>query len=272
MCDCPARGAANHAKAFLPIMAVHLVDDTVNVIGQARAAFADRRVGFQNFVGRPAEFRLRVYRKTPVRELFEPRLVTVADGFGQFPRGIGEHLQVPRSGHRHIELAERACRRIPGVGEHRLIVLFPGAVQGGEVVMPHVYLAADFDDIGCARAQGVRNVGDRRDVVGNILADGAVAAGCRLYVFPAFVAERDGQAVDLGFGDDLDGFVFAEAEKPANPGDEIFHVLCVKGIVERQHGPAMGDLAKSGCRGGADIAARAVAAYQVRELRFDCRV
>ncbi len=59
-----------------------------------------------------------------------------------------------------------------------------------------------------------RDVADGADVLGDVVAGGAVAAGGGVFQRAVFVEERDGDAIDLGFegdGDVLAAEVFLEA-------------------------------------------------------------
>ena len=69
--------------------------------------------------------------------------------------------------------------------------------------------------------------------------------------FAAFVAQRHGQAVDLGLGGEDELGVGRQAEEPPHCSDEVDHVLVGKDVVEREHRPGMLDLRKGGGWSGA---------------------
>ena len=79
-------------------------------------------------------------------------------------------------------------------------------VQGQKIIVRQVDLAADFHEMSgnLCPVRDVRHVADGPDVGGHILALGAVAARGRGRQPPALVAQRAGQAVDLGLAADRD--------------------------------------------------------------------
>ena len=91
-----------------------------------------------------------------------------------------------------------------------------------------------------------------RDVGGDVLAGLAVAARQRLHQPPFLVAQRAGQAVDLGLGGERDRLVVGQVEEAADAGDELDHLLVGEGVVEAQHRPRVGDLGEMAGGRGAD--------------------
>ena len=88
---------------------------------------------------------------------------------------------------------------------------------------------------GAPAGRPLRNVRDRQDVRRHVLADLAVAAGRGEHQRAVLVAQRAGQAVDLGLGGQRDRLVLAELQEAPHPADEIRHLLVGKGIVEAEH-------------------------------------
>src|SRR5207253_102673 len=106
-------------------------------------------------------------------------------------------------------------------------------VERKECGFGHVDLAAHLADVGNALASELlRDVFERFDVRGDVLALGAVAAGGAAYEQSAFVAQRQREPVNLRFRDEHDRLVRLEAEKSPDAIDEIGDVLARKGVAE----------------------------------------
>ena len=69
--------------------------------------------------------------------------------------------------------------------------------------------------------QLVRDLFDSAHVGGDVLAFRAVAARCGLDQHAAFVANGNGEAVDLGLGGDGQGIIVAKLQEAADTIDEI---------------------------------------------------
>ena len=180
-------------------------------------------------------------------------------------------MERPRRGHRRVDLAERARRAAPRIGDGLQPVLREPLVQRLEVVVAHEDLAAHLDHVGRALRQRVRDVRHHADVGGDVLALVAVAAGGGGDEPAVLVADRAGQAVDLGLGGDGERLVGGEPEEAADAGEELDHVLLGEGVVERQHRHGVDDLAEAPDRRRADPLARTVRALELREARLDAR-
>src|SRR5690606_41496304 len=57
------------------------------------------------------------------------------------------------------------------------------------------------------------NIGDMGDIRGDVLTHLPIAAGCRQYQRPMFVAQRTGQAIDLVLGREGDRFIVGQIEE-----------------------------------------------------------
>ena len=134
----------------------------------------------------------------------------------------------------------------------------------------HVHLAAYLQRCGHpGAAHALRDVADRAQVGGDVLADGAVAARGALDEKAVLVAQAGRQAVDLGLGDQGERHVLREVQEAPHALQELAHLGRGHGIVERQHGYAVADLAEVLDRRGADPMRRAVGADQIRKARLD---
>ena len=131
-------------------------------------------------------------------------------------------------------------------------------VQREKRLLGHVDLAAHLADVGHVAAfQLLRNVLQRADIGGDVLALRAVAAGRGGDEFAALIAQRHRQPVDLRLGGKID-LVVAELEKALDAADEVEHVLFGKRVVERQHRHRVPDLPEAPRRRRADLLRRRV--------------
>ncbi len=281
----PARRLADRSKAALPVEAIDLVDDAVDVEGKIGALGLDRAVVGEQAVDVGEAAEIVGDWEAPGADLFGDFGLGVAGDGGRFAPAVGEEAQRTRFRDGRVLLAQRAGGGVAGVGE---LAGFGGVfgfgehsgVERGEILLRHVHFATDFEDIGhlpslCSRGSGGpgwvpgfagtqvgRDVGDRADIGGYILACRPVAAGRGQYQHALLVAERTGQAIDLGFGGERHFGVGAEAEEAADAGDEIAHFIVGEGVVEAEHRHRVRHLGERAVRGGADLAARAVGADQ----------
>jgi hypothetical protein len=128
----------------------------------------------------------------------------------------------------------------------------------------HEHLAAHFQHLGPAfAAQAQRDRADRAQVGGHVLAGAAVAAGGAEHEHAVFVAQADGQAIQLGLG----------REQRLGPGlldaaHEIAHFL-VRGIAQRKHRHCVADLGEAGGRHRADAAGGRIGRDQLRMGGFE---
>ena len=162
---------------------------------------------------------------------------------------VGPQRKGTVGGELGVELADRAGRRVAGVHEGGQTGLCPSLVERREVRQRHVDLAADLEQFWRVRiVEPKRDRGDRAQVVGDVLADLPVAAGGAALELPVAIDERDRQAVDLGFGDELElwiGDPLAGQEVP-HALDPRRQVLARVRVGQRQHRLGVGDLLELG--------------------------
>ena len=101
----PARGAAHETEALLPIDAVDLVDDAVDVVGQRRPFDAHLAIELAHLFGRAAELGQRVDLEAPLLQQLEILGVRLPRARLGLAPGIGEEAQRPARGDVGIELA-----------------------------------------------------------------------------------------------------------------------------------------------------------------------
>ena len=176
----------------------------------------------------------------------------------------------PLGGELRVELADRAGGGVARVGEGGLAGRGAALVQGFEVGDRQVDLAAHLDQLrGVVDPQ--RDRLDRAQVVGDVLADAAVAAGRAAGEDAVLVGERDRQAVDLRLGHvaELAGGDVEALELVADarlPGAQL---LLVAGVGEGEHRLGVLDLLELVERRAADPLGRRVGRAQLGVVVLD---
>ena len=150
-------------------------------------------------------------------------------------QAVAQHAQAALPRLRVVEQFDRAGCQVAWVGVERLALGLAFGVQALEFGQLHVDLAADLEQLGGV-GQLARQGFDEGDVVGDIIAAVAVAAGDRADEATALVGEGEGDPVDLGLHHEVDlagpkGLLEPLAESPEIP--------LVIGIVQREHRLAM---------------------------------
>ena len=115
---------------------------------------------------------------------------------------VDVHPQRPLGGFRGVLLPQRTRGGVARVGQRRLAGLDQGFVEFREGLRRDEDFAADFHlrrEAGAAEL--LRDFLDGQDVVRDVLAGGAVPAGCGPDQGAVAVEQVDGQAVDLQFGE-----------------------------------------------------------------------
>ncbi len=271
--DGPAGRARAQAETVLQGQQVGLVDDAVDIVVEAGALPLDLAIGGKRRVDVGAEPHQRIDRKAPVGE--KPHHADLAvgrQGAAHLAPGIGEEAQRARCGDLRVLLAQRAGGGVARIDVERLARRRLLLVEPGEIRLAEIDLAAHLDHLRHAVGQRVRNVADGAHIGGDVLAGDAVAAGGAQHQPAGLVAQRHGQAVDLGLGGERDRLRLGAAEEAVHLGDEIAHVVVGKRVLQRQHGQRMADRGEFSRRRHADPLARAVGAFQLREARLDGRV
>ena len=115
---------------------------------------------------------------------------------------VDVHPQRTLGGFGRVLLPQRTCGSVARVGQRRLAGLDQGFVEFSEGLGRDEDFAADFH-LGreAGAAELLRDFLDGQDVVRDVLAGGAVAAGGGPDQRPVAVEQVDGQAVDLQFGE-----------------------------------------------------------------------
>ena len=174
--------------------------------------------------------------------------VPAAGVFG-VAEGVDVDLQAAGGGHGGVELADGAGGGVAGIGVEGFVIGLALAVEVGEGLLGHEDFAAYFEAGRGIFQQGKGDGGDGAEVVGNVFAAVAVAAGGALGEAAVFVGEGYGEAVYLEFADEVEGVFAEEVGDAAMPGGEFFRV---EGVGEAEHGEAVPHLGKAFGRGRAD--------------------
>ena len=134
--------------------------------------------------------------------------------------------------------------------------------------MAHVDFAARLEDLRRA-LKALRDRFDNAHVRGDVLAFVTVAARGRLDEFAILVAQAAGEAVDLGFRNDIERRALAQAQKAPHAGAELLGFLIREDVAERQHRHAVADLGEFLRRRRADLAIGGVRIGKFGERLFE---
>ena len=168
-------------------------------------------------------------------------------------------------------MPQRACGGVAGIGER----LFPQGglafVQSQKIRLAHIDFAPHLQNPG-GIGDAFRNLVHGQQVAGDVLAHLAVAAGDALLETTVHIAQRNGQAVDLGFRHQVDGGILVKPQESPDPTHEIPHILVVEGIVQRQHGNPVAHLAEPVRRRVPHPPRRRIRANQIGETVLDLAI
>ncbi len=230
--DRPARRAGAEAQAILQRQVVHLVDDTVDIVVEAGALLLDRAIDGERIVHAGAALHQRIDRETPFLEGRDHAHLRIGGHRAHLAPGVGEEAQRARGGDLGIFLAERARGGVARIDVKLLARFRLLAVQRREILLAEVDLAAHLDHRRRALRQRRGDVLHGADVGGDILAGLAVAARRAENQLAALVAERHGEAIDLGLRGERDRLFARATEEAEHLLDEIAHVVVGKSVFQ----------------------------------------
>ena len=124
-------------------------------------------------------------------------------------------------------------------------------VKGEKVSFGHINLAADFQNPGGICRKLLRQEADGPEVGGDVFAGGAVAPGSALNESSVFIAGRERQTVNFGFGHKVDAV--CGVKKTFDAQDKIVHFFKAEDVSQRKHGKTMGNFAESAFERCADF-------------------
>ena len=210
--DRPARRARDEAEPFLPVEAVDLVDDAVDVVVEIGARLFDLAVEGEQFVDRMADLGERIGLEAAGRKPFDHAALAVGRHLAHLAPGVSEKAERARGSDARVLLPQGAGGGIARIDVELAARRFLALVQLKERLLGHVDLAAhlaDFRDV--LPLEPLRHFLDRADIGGDVLALGAVAAGGGGDEFAVLVAQRHRKAVDLRLGGKGDLLVVGQA-------------------------------------------------------------
>ena len=227
----PTGRTGRHAQRLALREVVDLDDRAVRVVGEAAAQAIQLLDGGEDAVQvvRHAQPRLRPQPQPPERRKQLP-LARHRDALHLALR-VEQHVQRTLRHHARVERLQAPRRRIPRVRERLLAVGDADVVQLGEARTAHEHLAARLEHLRNAplqRLQAQRHRRNGADVRRHVVALLPVAAREGADQHAALVAQRDADAIDLGFddvGDVLSG------ESVGDVGGEALEVAAAVGVV-----------------------------------------
>ncbi len=239
----PPRVPADGAERGLHGEGVHLDDDAVDLVRQLAPAILRLLAGLDDLVEGVVQPRQGVDGKAErgdpgeglvVASELDARALDLADR-------VAPERERPLGRLAGVLLAERAGRRVPGVHEHGLAEREALVVHPLERVAGHVDLAPHLEERRRGAREPQRELADRPQIGGDVLADLAVAPGRAAGEDAVLVAQGDRQAVDLRLRHEGDlGGVGAHVRDPPQeavpPGEEL---VPAPGVGEGQHRPAV---------------------------------
>ena len=231
--DRPPRRPRGRAELALDRGLVDLDDDAVDLVLDAVAVLAVVGDELLHLVDGGEHAVVRGDGQAPLRQQLvglglpgQLEALAVADA-------VHQHVQRPGGRDAGVLLAQGSRGGVAGVGERRLAGLDERGVEVGERLDREVDLAADLHPGRVVGAgEPVRDVLDRLDVVGDVLAGAAVAAGERPHQAAVLVEQVDGEAVDLQLAEVVEVGAVGVARDARRPGGQL---LGAEAVVEAQH-------------------------------------
>ena len=162
-----------------------------------------------------------------------------AAALGQLEVEHGD-VQLPLGGDLGVQLPQRACRRVAGIGHQGLALDLPAGVELLKHTAGHIHLAPD-DEMGQLLRQGHRDGADGAQIFRHVLAYLAVAPGGPPDEHAVLVFQGHGQAVHLGLH-----AVFRLGHGLRHPQQEIPDLLAVKDVLKALQWHVVADLFKLG--------------------------
>ncbi len=265
----PARRARDEAEPFLPVDAVDLVDDAVDVVVERGALLLDLLMERDQLLDRVTQLGQRIGLEAATLEPVDHAGLRAFRHRAHFAPGIGEEAERARGRNGRIFLAQRAGGRVARIGEDGAAFRFLPLVEREEGLLGHVDLAAHLADLGhVAALQLLRHVFQRADIGGDVLTLGAVASRRGGDELAVLIAQRHGKPVDLRFGREIDSVV-RQFQESLDAAGEIDHVLLGKSIVERQHRHRVADLPETPGRRRADLLRRRFRGDEIGKALLD---
>ena len=188
-------GGVSHKIAITEI--IQFKNETVRIVAEifALRGFALQKSGHI--------IHIRKKLKVPIdkKSLFLQKVESIFLCLRQFSFAVddivSENGKIPFGRDFRIQLTERPCRRVSGIGKKRFPGFFSFAVQRGEFLFGKISLTANDQSSAERNGQRYRLYGFQ--IFGNIFADLSVAPGRAADKEAAFIFQCNGKTVDLPF-------------------------------------------------------------------------
>src|SRR5205823_56097 len=115
--DAPARRARDETEPLLPVDAVDLVDDAVDVVVEMRSLFLDLAVEGDQLFGGVTKLGQRIGLEAAALEPVDHAALPIFRHRAHLAPGIGEEAERARGGDAGVFLAQRTRRRVAWIGE-----------------------------------------------------------------------------------------------------------------------------------------------------------
>ena len=247
--QCETGCAGHETGLLLQVTVIQLIDHAINGVGQRGTHAASMTVVIQQrrnalHALRP-RWRQETQRAQPHQHavLRGRHLIWITD----FTDAIGVEGERPAGRDPRIQLAEASGSRIARIGKELVAPGLLRTVQRQEVLLQHQHLAPYLQHLG-GRARELRGYAAHCTQVGrDVLARDAIAPGGTLHQPAVLVAQRGGQAIQLGGG--AEGKVLRHPQQRLQPTVERQDISLAEGVGQRAHGHPVRDGAETG-RGG----------------------
>ena len=269
----PTRGGGAQPQAALQGQIIEFVDHPINIIAQTRAIMGNCLIMGDNRLKALAANGQGIGLKSKITQFRNQSRLRVCKRSGDNPKRIGKKPQRAGAGDLSIQLAQRSCGRIAWIGKGFTPCLLGARVERGEICVAHVNFTAHFENIRTiVVVDGLRNIGNRAGVGGDVFARLPIAARGGMHQNAVFIAQRQGQPIDFWLGNKDQGRGIRQAQIALNAHDKFRDIGLVKCIGQGHHAFGMGDFAKALGRAGADLRAWTIAADQIGKPRLKIRV
>ena len=207
----------------------------------------DGAVVLQQGWGIGAAHQQRRDRHAPRRNLLHHLQLADRRNSARPPPAMRQKPQYAAGRNAGILLAERPGGGIARVGKQFSAHFMLRSIKCGKILFSHVNFAANFEDGGHCAAQHLRNIGNMRDIGGNILTHLAITPRRRAHQHAVLITQRARQPVDLVLRRHRYRGIIRQRQKPPHPRDELRHVFIGKSIVEAHHARLVAHLAERRC-------------------------
>ena len=149
----PARRFGDKAKPLLPIEAIDLIDNAVNIIIKGCAVAVDFAVMRKEPPHIIKARHIGVHLKSPFGKCFNHRHLALARQRAHLTPRIGKKLQGPCRRDLRVKLAQRPRRRIARVHIGLFALRLHAFIERKKVFLAHINFAAHLNHIGNSIAQ-----------------------------------------------------------------------------------------------------------------------